>query len=41
MRYIKIVSVGAGIGAFALLIGGWALMATLFSVRFLSLRDSS
>ena len=40
MRYIKIVSVGAGIGAFALLIGGWALIVTLlFPVTWMILEN--
>ena len=40
MRYIKIVSVGAGIGAFASMIGGWALMVTiLFPVVWMMLEN--
>ena len=40
LRYIKIVSAGAGIGAFASLIGGWALIVTLiFPVAWMILEN--
>ena len=40
MRYIKILLIGSGIGAFASLIGGWALMVTLlFPVVWMMLEN--